>query len=82
MTNKLKKEIEIKINPIKTIDKLLIELDKRMKSFLIDKKKALNKDNLSEALICDDYFFALFFLKERILAKDLNVHSERNRLLK
>lgn len=73
------KEIQ-KLKVIKTIDELLIELDKQMKSYLLDKKKALKKDNLSEALICENYFFALFYLRERVLAKGLNVHSEIRRL--
>ena len=72
---------EEKKKPLKTRQSILRFIDLKMKENLNDEKIAIKRVNYSEALICENYFFALFFLREDILGKSLNVHKERKRLL-
>ena len=67
---------------IKTVKGILNKMDLRMKECLIEENKSRRKRNYSSAEISENYFFALFFLREHILGKELNVHKERKRLLK
>jgi len=66
---------------IKTVKGILRKMDIKMKECLIQENKKRREKNYPEALINENYFFALFFLREDILGKDLNVHKERKRLL-
>ena len=72
---------EEKLEPIKTRVGILKAMNVKMRECLIDEDKKRRERNYSEALINEDYFFALFFLRENILGKNLNVHKERKRLL-
>ena len=72
---------EEKLEPIKTRVGILKAMNVKMRECLIDEDKKRRERNYSEALINEDYFFALFFLRENILGKNLNVHNERKRLL-
>ena len=71
-----------KKEPIKTIKEILNKIDSKMRECLIERKKKIREENYSEALINDNYFFALFFLKEDILGKKLNYYDEKKQLLK
>ena len=73
---------EEKKKPIKTRQGILKAMNIKMRECLITEDKKRRERNYSEALINDNYFFALFFLREDILGKDLNVHKERKRLLR
>ena len=66
---------------IKTRKGILKAMDIKMKECLIEEDKARRKRNYSEAEINENYFFALFFLREQILGKDLNVHKEKKRIM-
>ena len=68
--------------PIKTVRGILNKINSKMRGCLIDLKKDVRKENYSQALLNENYFFALFFLKEDILGKDLNYHKEKKELLK
>lgn len=70
-----------KQDKIKSRAGILKVMDLDMREFLIDENKKRRERNYSEALINENYFFALFFLREKILGRDLNVHKERKRLL-
>lgn len=74
-----KKEQKKKINTVKGI---LKKMDMKMKECLISEDKARRRRNYSEASINENYFFALFFLRENILGRELNIHKERRRLIK
>jgi len=78
MNELFKKEKKKRINTVKGI---LKRIDIKMKECLIEEDKKRREKNYSEALINENYFFALFFLREDILGKELNVHKERKRLL-
>lgn len=68
--------------PIKTVRGILNKMDSKMRECLIDEDKKRKERNYSCALINEDYFFALLFLKEDILGRELNYHKEKKRLLK
>ena len=72
---------EEKLEPIKTRLGILKAMDVKMRECLISENKKRRERNYSEATINENYFFALFFLRENILGKNLNVHKERKRLL-
>ena len=67
--------------PIKTLKGILKKMDSMMRECLIDEKKSARKNNYSNAEINENFFFSLFYLREEILGKELNVHKERKRLL-
>lgn len=79
MNELFKKEKKSSINTVKGI---LKRMDKDMEECLVNENKNRKERNYSGALINENYFFALFFLRENILGKELNVHEERKRLLK
>lgn len=59
---------------------ILKAMDNKMRECLISEEKQRRKKNYSGALINENYFFSLFFLREKILGRDLNIHKERKRL--
>jgi len=72
---------EEKKEPIKTVKDILSAMDIKMKECLVDENKSRRERNYSNANINQNYFFALFFLRENILGKDLNIHKERKRIM-
>jgi len=74
-----KKQKKVKI---KTRNGILKAMDRKMREYLIDENEKSRERNYSAAEINENYFFALFYLRENILGKELNYHKERKRLLK
>ncbi len=69
-----------KRSPILSREKILDKIDSLMKENLREKKRYLKKESLSSAMICENYFFCLLFLKEDILGKELSYPKEVKRL--
>ena len=67
---------------IKTRSAILKAMDNEMRECLVKEDKKRKERNYSEAIINENYFFALFYLRENILGRNLNVHKERRRLRK
>jgi len=74
------KQIKEKIPNLNTAGRILDWIDKLMWDNLQDKMRKLEEDNLSEALILENYFFALLYLREDILKEDLYYRNELKRL--
>lgn len=70
-----------KLEKIETREGILKQMDITMKECLVGEEKARRNRIYSEAKINENYFFALFYLREQVLGKDLNVHKERKRIL-
>ena len=66
----------MKVNIKKETVKKIIRIDSLLKQYHREKKRNIKEENLSEASINEDYFFALFYLKEDILGKELNYTEE------
>lgn len=65
---------------LKSVKEILKRIDERLTEYHLNKCVDVTKDNLSNAMVNEDYFFALLYLKEDILGEELSVHDEYARI--
>jgi hypothetical protein len=61
---------------MKTNQDILKEINNRLEKYYLSRIINIQEQNFSEAEIEDNMFFALFYLKEWILKKDLEYQDE------